>query len=148
MKTREIGFTLIEVMIVVVVIALLVAVAYPSYQEHVRKGNRAEGKAALLKAAQIQERFFSDRGRYVDIVDLRAAFGANAGQPIYSGEDPNNVGGKYTITVVLGAGNTSYTVTATPNGNADSTAGGCGNLTLTSTGVRGRSGDKPMSQCW
>jgi type IV pilus assembly protein PilE len=146
MKIREHGFTLIELMTVVVVISLLVMIAYPSYQEHVRKGNRAEGKAALLRAAQAQERFFSDRGAYAAQDDLGAAFGLAAGAPLYSGENPGTPG-KYRITVVL-TGTTVYTLTATPTSATDLVAGGCGNLTLNSTGTRGRSGDKPMNQCW
>jgi len=51
------GFTLIELMIVVAVIGILAAVAYPSYQDSVRKSRRADGKTALLQAVQVAERF-------------------------------------------------------------------------------------------
>lgn len=150
MKIRERGFTLIEVMITVAVIGILVAVGYPSYQDHIRKGNRAEGKGALLRAAQQQERYFSDRSQYAPPAELAAAMGVSAANSptIRSGEDPNNTAGKYTIDVALGAGNTSYTLTATPVGNADVTVGGCGNLTLTSTGTKDRTGNLLMNQCW
>ena len=147
MKIRESGFTLIEVMTVVVVIGILVAVALPSYQDHIRKGKRAEGKGALLKAAQLQERYFSDRNAYAGPADLSTLFGA--GVNIYSGENPNNAGSAYRIVVVLGAGSTSYTLTAIPTASHnDPDVGGCGTLSLTSTGSRGKIGDKPMSQCW
>ena len=46
------GFTLIEVMIVVAIVGILSAIAYPSYQEYVRRGHRAEARAGLLQAAQ------------------------------------------------------------------------------------------------
>ena len=81
------GFTLIELMIVVVVISILVTVAYPSYQDHVRKGRRAEGKTALLKAAQVQERYYSDNNTYV--VDLAPLFALAPGAAVYSGENPS-----------------------------------------------------------
>lgn len=129
------GFTLIELMIVVVVIAILVAVGYPSYVEQVRKGKRAEGRSALLRAAQIQERFFTDRNRYATQAELATAMGVT-GATIYSGENPNLASGAYVITVALGAGNTSFTLTATPNAAAAFSDPQCGNLTLTSAGVR------------
>lgn len=126
------GFTLIELMVVVVVIAILVAIGFPSYQEYVRKGKRAEGRGALLRAAQTQERFFTDQNQYASTPQLATASGAGA--TIYSGENPNLASGAYTITVALGAGNTSFTLTATPN--APFADPQCGNLTLTSAGVR------------
>jgi type IV pilus assembly protein PilE len=64
MKSK--GFTLIEVMIVVAVIGILAAIAYPSYTEHVRKTQRAEAAAALLDTAQLVERGFSQTGSYSD----------------------------------------------------------------------------------
>lgn len=59
------GFTLIELMIVVAVIAILSAIAYPSYAEHVRKSRRAQVKADLVEYAQLAERFHTVRNTYV-----------------------------------------------------------------------------------
>jgi type IV pilus assembly protein PilE len=50
------GFTLIEVMIVVAIVGILAAVAYPSYQDHVRKSRRAEAQSALMGLAAAMER--------------------------------------------------------------------------------------------
>ncbi|WP_272887738.1 type IV pilin protein [Caldimonas thermodepolymerans] len=58
------GFTLIELMIVVVVIAILAAIAYPSYQEHVVKSRRATAQACLLELGQFMERFYATNMRY------------------------------------------------------------------------------------
>ncbi len=58
------GFTLIELMIVVAVVGILAAIAYPSYQEQVRKSRRADGAAVLMQNAQFLERFFTENGRY------------------------------------------------------------------------------------
>lgn len=66
MKThsREAGFTLIELMIVVAIVAILSAVAYPSYKEYIAKGRRAEMKTVLLSAQQWMERFYTENYRY------------------------------------------------------------------------------------
>ncbi|SDR71107.1 type IV pilus assembly protein PilE [Halopseudomonas litoralis] len=58
------GFTLIEVMIVMVIIGILAAIALPSYQEHVRQTRRAEVSALLLENAQLLERHYTRNGGY------------------------------------------------------------------------------------
>jgi type IV pilus assembly protein PilE len=151
---RRRGFTLIELMIIVVIIAIVAAVAYPSYTDAVRKSRRAEGKSALLKAAQLQERLYTGSGTYT--VDLAPLFGRGANQPVYSGEDPAT--GYYTITAVAsGALTQGYTLIATPGGAPAGGAQGnfvdpvCANLTLSSTGQRGFTGTGPgadTSACW
>jgi type IV pilus assembly protein PilE len=149
------GFTLIELMITVAVVAILTAVAFPSYQEHIRKVKRTEGKSALLKAAQLQERFYTSNGAYS--TDLAPLFGLTAGTAVRSGENPAS--GNYDLTVATsalsGAANQAYTLTAAPNASA-STGGpfadaDCGSLTLTSTGVRGFTGtpsNRTKDLCW
>ena len=64
------GFTLIEVMIVVVIVAILAAVAIPSYQDSVRKTRRADAKEALMRIAALQERYFFTNNRYGEFKDL------------------------------------------------------------------------------
>lgn len=74
---KTLGFTLIELMIVVAVIAILAAIAYPSYRDNIRKSRRVDAKSALTDIAQLQEAFYARNGRYTDdMTDL--GFG-NAG---------------------------------------------------------------------
>jgi type IV pilus assembly protein PilE len=149
------GFTLIEVMIAVLVVAILGAIAFPSYQEQVLKAKRAEGKAALLRAAQMQEREYTSNGSYTS--DLAKLFGV-AGTVRSSEDDPTR--GNYTLTIAAAATGglqQGYILTATPN-NTRATGGSlvdpdCGVLTLSSTGVRTFtfSGDAKKSnkdRCW
>ena len=78
-NVAESGFTLIELMIVVAIVGILAAIGYPSYTEHVRKGARAEGKAALVKGQQLMERYYTDKGKYsgASLKDLFGASGTN-----------------------------------------------------------------------
>lgn len=139
MNQRQQGFTLIEVMIVVAIVAILAALAFPSYTEYIRRGHRAEARAALLQGAQWMERAATATGTY----PLTASFPTTL-TTIKSG--------RYTIAVASppasAASGTAYTLTATPAGGQQGDK--CGNYTLTHTGVRGAaSGALPlMTECW
>ena len=65
---KQVGFTLIELMIVVVIVAILASIAYPSYQEQVERGRLAEGKAVLTQAATRMERCYSTKGTYKNCI--------------------------------------------------------------------------------
>ena len=134
MKMRSFpGFTLIELMIAVVVLGLLAVIAFPSYRDHVIKAKRAEGRTALLKAAQLQERYFSDQNAYASTAQLKTAMAVTSAS-IYSGENPSNDKGNYAITVAVPNPPLSFTLTATPQGSFSDAE--CGNLTITERGVR------------
>lgn len=135
------GFTLIELMIVVAIVGILSAVAYPSYQEYVRRAARAEARATILDMAQNQERWFTNNNTYVAIADAPAT--VTAGFKNFSGNDVGSR--KYTIKAELVGGGTGYTITASPSNGFSEPK--CGSLTLTSAGLKGSSaGD--VATCW
>jgi type IV pilus assembly protein PilE len=148
-RTGE-GFTLIELMIVVAVIALLAGVALPSYNESVRRGKRAEGRNALLKVAAVQERYFTANGTYATTTQLKTALGITS--DIYSGDagTPNgNAGSPYVITSAACSGGTvatCYVLSADPNAPFADTR--CGTLTYANTGAKGESGTESVEYCW
>lgn len=128
------GITLIELMIVVVIVGILAAIAYPSYQSQVRKSKRADGKAELMETAQALERCYTRFGRYND-GNCAVAFPITSPEGHYELTAP-------TLTAV------SFILDATPQGpQAEDTE--CGVLRLTSTGVQGSQGaNTDVNDCW
>jgi type IV pilus assembly protein PilE len=120
-NTRQRGFTLLELMIVVAVIALLAAIAMPMYIEQIRKGKRAEAAQVIGDIQLRQERFRADNPTYGTLDQLT---GSAANSTAY-----NNALKNYTVTVTNNTG-TSYTITATRKGDLASDPK-CGNFTLT-----------------
>ena len=138
------GFTLIEVMITVAIIGILAAVAYPSYTGYIAKGNRAEGRAAVMKMLQDQERYFTQMNTYV-VVDAAAA----TGQPLQNFSGSARATSKYFVGAAACSAllpiNQCVQVTAVPQfGSGDPQAG---SLTATSAGARSCTGTKP-TLCW
>lgn len=83
------GFTLIEVMITVAIVAILAAVAYPSYRDSVLKGKRAEARAALTDLLQQQERFITQRNSYACFATNVTTGGTVALDPDANGHCPD-----------------------------------------------------------
>jgi len=132
---RSKGFTLIEILIVVAIVGLLAAIAYPSYMSYVRNAWRAEGRAALLAEMQQQERYFTQMNQYHTVFKA------------YSGETAS--GSKYTMSTGNCTGMTDLrscvALTATLNsGFSDPQVG---NIKLDSAGNKTCTGTDP-TRCW
>ncbi|MGI2324538.1 MULTISPECIES: type IV pilin protein [unclassified Methylococcus] len=128
------GFSLLELMITVAIIGILATVAYPSYKEHIVRTRRADGKAALLRAAAREEQYFMDNKTYTSDV-TRLGFASNG----------KSDEGHYVISVTAADAN-GFTLQATPQ--SPHTDALCGNLTLNSQGVKGKSGSGSVADCW
>ena len=126
-KGTQDGFTLIELMIAVVIIAILAAIALPNYTQYVRQGHRVDAQADMLQFAQAMERCFTRHRTYSDADCLP--------------ETPQAA--RYTFSVdPLTA--TTFTITATPDGSQIQDP--CGVLTLNHRG--GRPPDSSDANCW
>lgn len=135
------GFTLIELMVVVAVIGILAAIAYPAYTNNVRKSNRAEAKAIIMEAAGRQEKLFAQSFSYARNM---TALGYTANPFITEN-------GKYSVAVTnpgsaaSPAAATTFTLTATALGaQADDS---CDGFSITQTGVKGVT-EGTVDLCW
>jgi len=132
---RSRGFTLLELIIACAIIAILAAIAYPSYINSVQKSRRAEATAALLGVASQMERYSTERGTYAT-----ATLGTGG---VFANKTENSY---YNLSLAnLTA--TTYTVQAAPTGAQ--TGDPCGTFTYNEQGVKnvtGGSWTKP--QCW
>lgn len=142
-RARQRGFTLIELMIVVVIVSILAAVAIPSYTESTVRSRRAEGQALILQTAQALERCYTNFGAYDDSGNCTIA-AALAGAL-------DSEGGWYRLTGVLEA--QRFELTATPQKVQASRDEKCGSLALTQTGAKSVSGSLAGSPdalrvCW
>lgn len=118
MKNAQ-GFTLIELMIVVVIVGIIAAFALPSYQDSVRKAQRADAKIKLIKLVQTMERCYTQTNSYTD-TDC----------PSTANTDFDT--DRYTVRLTAVTANT-FTATATPN-TVQSTDP-CGTMTINQMGV-------------
>jgi type IV pilus assembly protein PilE len=132
------GMTLIELMIVVAIVGILAAVAYPSYQDYVRRASRADAQADVLELAQWMERRFTTSNRYAPADgDFTATLPFN--------QTPRSGGARYNLTAIVGGTGQTFTLTATPAGGQVGDA--CGTMTINQQGATtpAAAGGRP---CW
>jgi type IV pilus assembly protein PilE len=146
MSGKSRGFTLIELMVVAAIVAVLAAIGYPTYLNHVRKTARAEAKVRLLQVAQLQERNFTEKNTYV--TDIGPLLGLGVGATVYS-SSTNDAGSRYQITATPGTGGiaVAYTLEATPQGSQTGDTD-CLTLRLLSTGKKEITGSSTATKCW
>ncbi len=140
------GFTLIELMVVVVIAAILASVAVPSYENFIARSKRSQAKSMLLQVADKQEQFFLDNKRYAaTMTELGYAAnpfyidGSSTQQASASADSIYRL--EFSVTT-----NTTYSAAAAPLGAQASNDSKCGTLSLDNTGRRDQSG--PATDCW
>jgi type IV pilus assembly protein PilE len=137
-RPRSGGFTLIELMIAVAIVGILAAIAYPSYQEQVRKGRRADAMAQLVTLAQGYERFYTSNNTYVGFWDTVPAAQRNS---------PTTGTAYYELT--RADDRTSFTITATPLAAGNQSSDRCGKLTINQAGSkRTIDATAATNECW
>jgi type IV pilus assembly protein PilE len=133
------GFSMIEVMVALAVVAILAALALPAYHEALRRGRRAEARAGLLQAAHWLERVATRTGSYLhDEAEFPQALTTVPSGTYAIGFKPSDAKGS------------GYTLTATPRGAQ--VGDRCGSYTLDQTGLRGLASasatEALQAECW
>jgi type IV pilus assembly protein PilE len=141
---RMAGFTLIELVIAMLIVAMLAAIAIPGYSSYVRKARRTDAKSALLNLASLEERYFSTQNTY-------STTSTDLGYPAW----PVTITNEYTIPApsVLAATTAApatYTFVATATGDQVKDTQ-CQTFTVTSTGLQtatNSAGTDNTATCW
>ena len=131
---RTHGFTLIELMIVIVVVGILAAIAFPSYENYVLRAGRTDAKSSLLNHAQALDRCFTQLNTYVESTAANTC-------PVIPATSAE---GRYTLARTDPNAATAYTLEARPTGRQDRDTR-CTLFRLTHTGVRTSA---PNTDCW
>jgi type IV pilus assembly protein PilE len=128
------GFTLIELMVVIAVVAVLANIALATYRSYILRANRTEGRMALLSTQVAQEKFFLQNNSYAqDIPTVIAAPPAGLGINLTVGGVTS--GGNYTLSFSAVTPN-SYTLQAVATGNQTKDTAACLTFTINDQGQR------------
>jgi type IV pilus assembly protein PilE len=145
MKAKVRGFTLVEVVVAMAILAILTAIAIPNYTAYVQRSNRSEARSQMLEATIWMERWRTERGRYDD-PDSPGNPPPSPPFPTTLQQSPSTGTAKYTIAVATPTA-IAYTITATPVGAMAGDV--CGDLEIDSRGRRTfTGGGGTQDVCW
>ncbi len=131
------GFTLIELMIAVAIVAILASIALPNYREYVARARRAEAQTQLMSGSQFVERYFTANGTYVAVA-----------LPTPLAQSPESGIAQYTITL-SNVAQMAYTLTASPVAAQSMNGDKCGSFIVDQTGAKTLSGaTATVATCW
>ena len=142
-RAHAAGFTLIELMIVVVIATILLSIAFPMYLHQIRESRRTDARSALLDLASREERYFATNSAYTATASNLGYSGFGSGNPVGNGQ-------YYYLSVTVNNGATppSFTLVANPeSGKGQDQDADCTTFTLDSTGKQSATGANSGS-CW
>lgn len=128
---RAAGVTLIELLVALAIVAIVSAVAYPSYQRHVARAHRNAAAACLYQYAQYMERYYTTNLTYMDAA------------PVVGCRRENGMDQRYSFAVTISGDGREFVARATPIGAQARLDAACGTLSLDHVGIR-----EPRTGCW
>ena len=135
-RRRNRGFTLIDLVISLAIVAILVRIALPNYQAYIVKSSRQSMQGELVALANLQEKIFLNSSSYTSSATAAYTGQSTGGLGLAAATSPTTSGkskdGRYTIAVTATA--TTFTLTATPKSGTPQA--GDGNLTINEAGIR------------
>ncbi|OOG40635.1 hypothetical protein B0E51_08300 [Rhodanobacter sp. C05] len=135
---RSRGFTMLELMIVVAIIALLSAIALPIYTKYGYRARRPDGQNLLLSIANAEERYYATNNKYGLVTDIG-----------YSTDPTPSEKGYYAADVVVaGTASATFVAAAVPVAGGDQAKDDCGTLNISNAGVKTSSGTTTNGTCW
>jgi type IV pilus assembly protein PilE len=140
-KSAAHGFTLIELMITVAIVAILATIASVSYNSQVQKSRRTDARSAVLDLAGREEKLFSTTNAYSGAASDLGYAAAGTPWPIAVGSN------YYNVSVTVGAPPTTYVIKATAI-NSQASDGQCLTLFVDQTGLQSSTGTAPAATCW
>jgi len=143
---KSAGFTLIEVMIVVAIIGIITAIAYPAYTNQVTETRRVDAAAALVQLAQAMERYYGVNYTYEEAAAGGADTGAPAATTFAHTQSPFEGTGFYNLRITAATAST-FTVQAQPVGVQQTNDTDCGTLSLTNLGLKSAALGS-VDDCW
>jgi type IV pilus assembly protein PilE len=146
---RSAGFTLLELMIVVAVVAILARISFNAYTRSVTKSRRVAAEACLASYASYMERFYTTNLRYdQDTSGTAMSNAVLAAQNMPCANATTGTGQYYTYSFAATPTQTAYQVQAAPAGSQSTLDAACGTLSVDQTGSHAVSGSSPVSSCW
>ncbi|MBS0357774.1 MAG: prepilin-type N-terminal cleavage/methylation domain-containing protein [Proteobacteria bacterium] len=135
---KSLGFTLIELIIVITIIGILATLAFPSYEKYIIKTRRIDGQTALLNLAAQMEHYFFQHHTYAGATIGSGNLDTDV---LASNQSPE---GWYTLSITT-QNTTDFSLKATPNNTKDTL---CDSLTLDSLGIKNQTGTGTVKDCW